>query len=318
MSVARRLAVPLGLAVLACGPGDEPAPGPPAAIHGAVILEPSTLGVGDLVTVEITVVTPPEHRVRPIELPERIPPLWLLDAERLPIERHGERWTHVTRIRARVQEAPGDYVWPAQTVAIEAPEGAAQTLVLEAQPFTVASVSAEWPGRQEPFGLRAPAAPARGGVIGPALLGSAATLLLLGGLRLVRRLRRREPRRGPAAAGEVEPAWTAADAALGAALSQLDSDPRAAADDAAFALRRYVHRRVQRPIESLTTEEIAAQRAPGRLRSRWPELIDLLRRLDGVRFPGGLDRPEERETLRATLEDARRFVSDSTPPRELR
>lgn len=307
------------LAALACGGEVEPAPGPPAAVHGAVVLEPSELGVGDLVSVEITVVTPPDHRVRPIDVADRIDPLWLLDAETRPVAREGERWTHVTRVRARVKEAPGDYAWPAQTIEVEGPDGELHPLELEARPFTVASVVGQIPERIEPFGLRTPSAESGGrGGLGSALLGAAAMLLALGGLRLAGRARAARRARGDAPAPDATPAWTAADAELEAALADVDDDPDAAADRAALALRRYVHRRAHRPIETLTTEEIAAQRPPGRLRSRWPDLVGLLRRLDALRFPGDLAREEGRVALRETLHEARRFVSDSIPPRELR
>jgi hypothetical protein len=318
----RRAARAAGTALLlavACGDaGEAPAPGPPASLHGAIVIEPPMLRVGDLVTVDLAVVTPPDHRVRPVELTETIPPLWLLDAERLPVRRAGGRWTHVTRVRARVREAPGEYAWPAQTLEVETPDGEVRTVALEARPFIVTSVSDALPDRLEPFGLRAPGATARGGGLGHVLLGSALTLLALAGLVGARRLRARRRARADQPRDAATPAWVSADAELEAALGRIEADPRAAADAAALALRRYVHRRANRPVETLTTEEIAAQRPPGRLRSRWPEWLALLRRLDALRFPGGLDRAEGREALREALEDARRFVADSVPPRELR
>jgi len=308
------------LGIVACGEAPAPDPGPPAEPHGTVVLEPERLGVGDLVTVEIVVVTGPEHRLRPVQLPAAIPPLWLLDAERLPVRRQGERWTHVTRVRARVREAPGAYVWPALEVEWEDPDGASRTLVLEERPFAVISVAGSFPDRVEPFGLRsaAPGPPARGGFFGPALVGSAATLLGLAALRLGRRRRARAHERAASARPDDTPPWITAERDLAAARDHADADPRRAADEAAMALRRYVHRRTNRPVESLTTEEISAQRPPGRLRSRWPELLSLLRQLDGLRFPGELDRDEGRSALRTTLEEARAFVERSVPPRELR
>jgi len=309
----------VAFALGACGEEPAPAPGPPAAPHGAVVLEPGELAVGDLLTVEILVVTPADHGVRPVQLPEQIPPLWLLDAERLPVRREGERWIHGTRVRARVREAPGDYAWPPLRAEVETPAGALLEVELAGRPFTVVSVAGEHPGQHGPFGLRMPEAPAApGGFWVPALLGSATTLLALGGLGLARRRRARARARAREPAPDPTPPWVAAGRALDAALARVESDPRAAGDEAAMALRRYVHRRADRPVESLTTEEIAAQRAPGRLRSRWPELVALLRRLDALRFPGDLDRSEGRAALRAALEDARAFVASSAPPRELR
>jgi hypothetical protein len=309
--------VTLALASFACGGEPEPS-GPPVAIHGAIVIEPSELVVGDLVTVDLVVVTPPDHRVRPIDVSESSDALWLLDAETLPVRRTGERWAHVTRVRARVKALPGEYVWPDQAVEVEGPDGDVETLTLEAHPFTVSSVAASMPDRREPFGLRAPDRETGGlGRLGAALLGSVATLLVLGAGALARRARAARRAHAEAEPADATPAWVAADAELTAALAQVEGEPDAAADRAALALRRYVHRRARRPLETRTTEEIAAQRPPGRLRSRWPELVELLRRLDALRFPGDLAREGGRAALRDTLDDARRFVSDSIPPREL-
>jgi len=315
------LAFLAALTGLACGAEREAPPGPPAAPHGAVVIEPNELRVGDLLWIDVTVVTPPDHRVRPIDLADPGEALWLLDAEPLPVRRDGERWTHVTRARARVKQAPGEYAWPAQTVEVESPDGELVRLELEAREFRVGSVAASLPDRLEPFGLRAPAPAGSGpGGLMAALLGSAATLLALAGWSLARRrlAARRGRGRSTVPAPDAAPVWVWADAELEAALAGLEADPDVAADRAARALRRYVQRRTRRPVESLTTEEIAAQRPPGRLRSGWPRLVALLRRLDALRFPGGLAREEGRAALRDLLEDARRFVSDSIPPRELR
>jgi len=313
------LAFVAALTGLACGAEHEAPPGPPTAPHGTVVIEPNELRVGDLLWIDVTVVTPPDHRVRPIDLADPGEALWLLDAEPLPVRRDGERWTHVTRVRARVKQAPGEYAWPAQTVEVESPDGKLVRLELEAREFRVGSVAASLPDRLEPFGLRTPApAGSRPSGLSAALLGSAATLLALAGWWLARRRRAARRGRRAAPAPDAAPAWVCAHAELEAALTGLEADPDAAADRAARALRRYVQRRTRRPVESLTTEEIAAQRPPGRLRSGWPRLVELLRRLDALRFPGGLAREEGRAALRDLLEDARRFVSDSIPPRELR
>lgn len=311
------------VAVLAfglAGCGEQAAPtGPPARIHGAVVLQPERIGVGELVSIDLTIVTPAGHQVRPVELPESIAPLWLLDAERLPVRRDGERWVHTTRVRTRVREAPGNYRWPALTVEVEDAAGALIPLELESVPFVVASASDAEPDRLEPFGLRMPAA--AGSAPSPmspflsALAGAAATLLVLGALRFA--ARRRAARTGSPAEDTV-PAWTRAERELQAALAGVASDPHAAADETALCLRRYVRRRTGRAVESATTEEIAAQRPPGRLRSRWPEWVELLRRLDALRFPGHLATEESREALRALIEEARAFVERSIPPRELR
>jgi len=318
-AAAGTLAVAL-VSVVACGGEGEPAAAP-AAPHGAVVLEPPTLRLGALATVEITVVTPPDHRVQPVRPPEDVPGLWLLSAERPPVRHQGERRIHTTRVRVRARDT-GEHAWPEQPVEIEGPDGAVRTLTLPARPFTVASASAEQPDRLEPYGLRPPTRdapdPGAWGFWGPALAGSAATLLAMAGVALVRRRRDARRARDGAAAEPAEPPWVVAERGLAAAAEAATRDPRASADAVAAALARYVQRRALAPVAPLTTEEIAAMRPPGRLRSRWPELVALLRELDVLRFSGALDREDGPEALRAQTERARAFVEQSIPPRELR
>ena len=305
-----------GCALLSCGEAPEPSP-PPSATHGAVVFEPPALRVGELVKIDVVVVTAPDHHVPPIEFPKEIPPLWLLDAERRPVQRDGGRWTHTTQVRARVRDVPGEYEWPAREIAVEGPGGETSTLRLEARPFVVVSASDALPDQLVPFGLRdAPESAPRGRLPawGSAAAGSLATLIALAGWRFLRRRRARA-----AGAGEAEdttPAWERAEQELRRALAEAEADPREAADAAALALRRYAAIRSARPLESLTTEEIAARRPPGRLLSHWPEFVALLRRLDALRFPGGVDEPASREALRAWFQDALAFVARSVRPRE--
>ena len=75
-SAAAALLAAFGLAwSLACGEtnergeGDAEAPGAPATLRGGVVIEPDRLAIGQTATVEIAVVTPPEHRVRPVAAP---------------------------------------------------------------------------------------------------------------------------------------------------------------------------------------------------------------------------------------------------------
>jgi hypothetical protein len=273
--------------------------------------------------VEITVVTPPDHGVRPVQPPESVPGVWLLSAERPPARELGDRRVHVTRVRVRARE-PGAHAWPEQPVEVETPDGDVRTLRLSPRPFEVVSTAAELPERLEPYGLRAPPEPATGrggawGFWGPALTGSAATLLvwvLVAGVR-----RRRAARRaaaGDASAEPTEPAWVVADRELAAARDAVDEDPRRAADAVAAALSRYVAWRAGERVAPLTTEELAAMRPPGRLRSRWPELLALLVRLDALRFSGALADASGRDALRELADAARDFVERSIPPRELR
>ena len=70
----------------ACGaePVERGAAPAPTAPRVTLHVEPPVLRIGDVATLEIVVVTPPEHRVRPISPPE-VEGIWLLDSEALPV-----------------------------------------------------------------------------------------------------------------------------------------------------------------------------------------------------------------------------------------
>jgi hypothetical protein len=288
--------------------------------RGAVVIEPPRLTLGEVAVVDITVVTPPGYRVRPVRPPETLPGLWLLDAERLPVERSEARWVHRTRLRVRARET-GRFAWPPTSVEVETPEGSVMQLELEERPLEVASVSERFPERVEPFPLRAPEPPASGpGIWLPAAGGVLAMLAGLAALASVRRARSRRRPPEPAARATSPPPWRAAQATLEAAIELAAQDPGRCADSASHALRGFVAQRFPVPAWALTTEELAALEPPTGGERHWPRLLDLLARLDAVRFrpagegPGGV----EVERLRATLAEAQRLVAEATPEARFR
>jgi hypothetical protein len=290
-------------------------------IRGSVALEPGRVRAGDVATLEIVVATPPDHQVRPIAPPAELPGFWILDAVALPIEKADGRWIHRTRVRLRAR-ALGQYVWPAQPVEIETPDGKTQRLVLDGRPLEVVSVQPEFPGRRVPFGLRE-AAPAGasppGSAWGAAAAGAAASAAALGLVGAIRRARRLPHPRG--AAGEPAPAapaaapWRAASQALDDAARRLEADPAAASDALARTLRRYVTLRFRFDVAALTTPELARAAPPAEAVPHWPELIRLLRALDDARFlPAPALRPEPASRIRDELARARAFVALTIPP----
>ncbi len=302
------------LVALACGgEPDAEAPRAPLGIQGDVVVEPPTLRIGQTATVEVAVVTPPEHGVSPPEAPAEVPGLWVLEAETLPVEREPQRWIHRTRFLVRAR-ATGSFAWPAQTLRVESlsEEGAVrQALELPERALEVREVSGEWPDRLEPFGLRrrAPAG-ATGGALVPALAGALTALAAVGLVALVRRARAAGDEPARAAADDRE-AWRAAQATLAAA--EASDDPRAAADAASAALRIYLTRRHAAAADTATTEELAAREAPWGLARSWPQVLSVLRRLDDVRF-----RPREAPAagaseVRAAVREARALLGESPP-----
>lgn len=299
---------------LACGEARE-APPEVASVtpRAGAVIEPPDLYIGDVAQVEVAVVVPPGHRVQPIPAPTRVPGLWILEAEELPVERTASHHVYRTRFKVRARET-GEYSWPTQIAVVETPSGERLELETSVRPLRIHEVKGEFPGRREPFSFRAPSANSReGGFALPALLGAVGTLLALVLGAWVRRVRNRPP----AGAGERSPAlpsWRATQAALEAAVDRLETNPVAAANAASAALRIYVARRYASAAETATTEELAAEPAPPGASKRWPELLRLLRALDGFRFRCVAEDPLERDELSATLRAAQRFVSEPAPP----
>lgn len=269
------------------------------------MLEPPRLLLGQPAVADLVVETPPGWSV---ELPrlDELPGLWVIGVESLPVERGGERWRHRTRIRLRAREL-GALELPELALALRDPDGEAHALSLAPRRLEVASVLPEFPGRDAPFGLEAPPAEAAGG---PGWWAPAAAALAgVGAAALLARRTRR--RAAPVPPALPPPVWDEALAALAAAGREAERDPRAAADRAASALRRYIARRFGADAEVRTAEELAAQLPPWSARSHWPGFAALVRWLDEARF-----RPETlgEEALLAALGDAARLVRETAPP----
>jgi hypothetical protein len=292
-------------------PAPPAAPATPVAKQAVVVIEPPKLRVGDVAVIEVAVVTPPGHRVHPVKPPPSVSGLWLLDAEALPPYVDGARQVQRTRIRVRAREA-GSHEWPAQRVEIEDANGAREELVAEARPFEVVSVLPNFSERVEPFSYRMPSA--QRDAVAPlwaAAAGSLATFALLGAFALVRRTRRRTRERNAAAARiAASRPWIEALAALDAA--RATRDWRDAGGIGARALRRYVARRFDVAVESLTIEEFAAIAQPFGVGSRWPAALECLRDFDSERFRAQTDANAEAQ-VRAALDAAQRFVEASIP-----
>lgn len=323
----RRLAV-LGLAAALTGAAraqTQPAPPPAAAavapaVRGALVLEPDRIRAGEVAALEIVVTTPPGHRLSPIVLPTELPGFWILDAETLAVEKQDGRWIHRTRVRLRAREL-GQFVWPAQPVEIEAPDGTLQRLVLDGRSLEVVSVQPDFPGRDVPFGLRElpGALPARGSAWGAAAAGAlagGAVVALVGLIRRVRRRRGAQPSElATAASGSALSPWRAACRALDGIAAHLDAEPANATDALARTLRSYATQRWRRDVSALTTPELALMTPPAEAARHWPALLELLRSLDDARFlPGTVAASQSAARARDTLARVRAFVAATTPP----
>ncbi len=322
LALALLLAPLLAPLLVACEAGDHEA-GPdfeaPPALGVSLILEPDVLHIGEVVTAEISVLTPPDHRVLKV-VPTKIPGLALLGIRTLEPERSAQRWLHRTRLRLR-PETLGPHEWPAGFVEVEDAEGTIHRLTVPARPFEIASLQDRFAGRKEPFGLEEPAqgkADATGGFGRGVAVG--VTLSLLAGL-CTWGVRRRIERPAYRVAQRDEPPavdlfdWT--DGELREALEVLEADPRRAASAGAHLLRVYMARRFGSETEASTTEELEARTPALAERSLWPDFVRILHRFDDERFrPARVAtlaaRPESGRVL-AALEDTRRLVEASKP-----
>lgn len=295
------------LAVAACDPRAAlPRPPAPLSLRGGIVIEPPELAIGETATVEVAVVTPPDHHLIPLAAPDSVEGLWILAAEQVPPQREASRAVHRVRFLVRAR-ATGEFAWPAQTAWVQTPSGERVAVELAARPLRVVEVSREFPERSAPFSWRAPREPGRAGrFLVPALFGAGAALAalaLVAGVRRARRPGREEPEL--TAAALLDAPARDAETALAEAEARLAEDPVAAADAASAALRLFVERTTGLPASTSTTEELAAMRAPFRLAGRWPELIGLLEQLDAARFrAGALAGLGGREDLRAQLRAA--------------
>jgi hypothetical protein len=285
----------------------EPAP---TSLRGAVVIEPPRLTVGDVATVEITLVTPPGHSLRPVRPPSEVDGFWLLDSRALPVTRSPSRWVHRTQMRARARE-PGEYTWPALRVEVETPEQGVVELLLEARPLEVTSVGERFPRRAEPFPLRGARSSEGGAFLMPFAGGVALTLGAVALMALVRRLRRphgRSPETTPREA-HATPRWRAAQATIETALETCGGSPERAADAASAALRHFFSYRFAVSARTLTTEELVGLAPPLGAEKYWPALLEILEALDAVRFRPGM----QGAALRETLEGASALVAAAAP-----
>jgi hypothetical protein len=292
----------------------EPAP---TSARATLVLEPARIGVGQVGELELVVVTPPGHTLRPWTPPAEVEGAWVLDSQALPVEKTPSRWVYRTRVRVRPR-AVGSFVWPAGSLEVEAPDGSTSSVAWDELAVEVPSLLSEHPGRTTPFGVRAPAAPATAAnVWAPAALGALFSLACVGLVALARGRRRAAVRPARAPAPTRSPPWQLARAELGRAAELAEGSPFDAAHATARALRRYVQRRFGAAAMGRTTEELAAAAPPFAAASRWPAFVSILEGLDAFRFrPEG--EPEARDAAAARagvlLDQARAFVEDSVPP----
>jgi hypothetical protein len=203
------------------------------------------------------------------------------------------------------------FLWPAQKVEIDGPDGARTQLEVPAQTIEVASVLPEHAQRSTPYGLRAPpvffSAPSP---LANAGIGALVTLLCVGLVALVRHARRLgQSDATPAAASEEASPWEETLGALASAA--VEPDVRRAADTAALALRRYATRQFRAPTHAATTPELRAVPPPYLLQARWPAFVRLLEALDEARFRP--DAASREAAVRSQVQAAAAFVRDSVP-----
>jgi hypothetical protein len=323
----RDLLVALVATVVACEASDETQPdfSAPPAIDATLILEPPILHIGEVVGVEIVVVTPPQHSLQPI-VPQPVEGLSLLSVQALAPdtgsarEIDNQRWTHRVHFRVRA-ESVGPKQWPETRVEVVDATGSLHTIQLPARSFEVASVRDRFPERDQPFGLEEPPREDAGmGGFGFGLglgLGVALGLAIALGVWLARQTRIVRNQRLPAS--ETTPPrdlfeWT--DRELEEAIAALGADPHRAASAGAHLLRVYMDRRFGSDTHAATTEELDRHEPALAERSSWPDFVRILRSFDDERFrpsPGDGGTPHA-PRVRAALEDSRRLVEASRPP----
>jgi hypothetical protein len=287
------------------------------------VLEPAQIGVGQITTLELAVVTPPGFTLESYAPPPPPPGLWLLDAESPPVEKTDTRWIHRTRLRLRARET-GKHAWPGGRIAVEAPDGKRLELPLPEHPIEVVSILPEYPDRMTPFDARAPPA-ARvesGPVWGPAVMGALAAFALVGLVALAKRRREAAVQEANAPAPPAgPPCWEQAREELAAARGRVEVEPFEAAHGLSLGLRRFVERRFGADATGRTGEELRAAEPPFAARSRWPALLALLGELDELRFrpaSDGATRAALAARLDALLDAGETFVEDAVPPEAYR
>ncbi|MCP5060392.1 MAG: hypothetical protein GY937_27150 [bacterium] len=305
------------LFLLACS--ETPPPDRPLALvtpAATLILEPPRLEIGETATLEVAIAVQPGTRVGPVPSPDEIPGVWILGIDGPSMSSTPLRDIHHTRFRIRAREV-GSFTWPASDVQIVRPDGKKRRLEIPARSFRVRSVVRDVPGQLTFFSYRdSPLLGERGeasGVVLPALVGAALALAGVGLFALVRRARA-VPQGSELEAGTEQAPWRATQAALAAASEIAESDLPRAADMASAALRVFVDQRFRTNTTRATSEELRGCKRPFLLTTRWDKLLDLLERLDGLRFP---PRPSDLEVgvqaLRELIGEVQAFVADAVP-----
>lgn len=310
-------AVCLLLAGLACSEA-PPAERPPAVAtpSATLILEPPHLEIGETATLEVAIAVPPGTRVGPVPTPDASPGLWVLGVDGPFAEHSPQRDVYRTRFRIRARET-GSFTWPTSQVQITLPGRGEQVLEIPARSFRVHSVLRDVPDQLTFFSYRAPAFLGEGrestGVVLPALVGAA---LALAGVALIALVRRARAARDATKLEHV-PAntpWLPARAALASATEIAEQDPVRGAFMASAALRSFVDQRFRTRITRATSEELRERKVPFLLTTRWQCLLELLERLDALRFPPlAEDRPAAVNALKSVIEETQAFVADATP-----
>ena len=298
-------------ALMACADEAERRPPAPASLRGTIVMEPPRIGIGETAIVEVAVISPPGHRVAPVPTPERVEGFSILGAEAPRIERRASRWIHRTRFQIRARQT-GSFAWPALRLEVEAPDGTRSAVEIAERPLLVQEVSREFPGRQVFFPVRTPA-PERwtGGALVPAAVGALVALSGVGLFALLRRVRGRDAEATDTGVEEDTTPWRASRAALATASELVVRDPCRGADMASGALRLYLSQRVHTAAIARTTEELEATEPPYALADRWPDLLALLRSLDGVRFlPVDAERREQAATA---VSEAQALMANLAP-----
>ncbi len=303
---------------------DEPAPtaqhSAPAHPHATLILEPPQLRIGQVATLELVVVTPPEHSVRPVAAPTEVQGLWILAAEVQPVSKESTRWIHRTALRVRARSI-GEFTFPAMSVEVEAPDGGIAALAVDALSIEVVSILPEIPDRITPYGPRRfPPTETSTPIWGPAAAGAIGALAIVGLVALAHRQRRSGSKPdGTTPDPPLTASWVLGKQDIQSARDRATSHPFEAAGAASLAMRRYMTRRYPCRVTGLTTQELVETAPPFAATSRWPVFVDLLERLDRFRFlpaddPGVRERLTE--SLGALLDGCDAFIEDSTPPEE--
>jgi len=318
VSRTRRVAAALGavgLAVACEGPSEPARYATPVAIRASVVLEPPILQVGDVASLDVTVVTPPEHTLRPFAAPDEIEGFWLLETEPTTVTREPQRWIHRTRVRVRARSV-GTFEWPASEVQVDVPDGELHVQRLEPLPLEVVSVFPDYPGKLAPFGVE-PLRRARSATpqrLGWAAAGALGTLATLGLVWLARR--RSADARTPRPEGPAPPApWQTVEARLLGAGAALADDPEHGCGMLATALRHYMIERYGVDALARTTEELAPMSPPLAATSKWPEFVAILVEIDALRLAPPGDAGDMRRRADGLFARARRFVA-TTVPRE--